>query len=120
MHELHIMRHIIGLVEEACRSHGESQPSVIHLQVASHSHIASHTPDEMQAMFQMAAAGTIAEKARLAIALVSDSGHCQSCGAMVARTQDMLTCPLCESGIVTWGSVPEVLLKEVELAEPNL
>ena len=114
MHELHLMRQVVRMVEEACHDQPGSVPAVIRLQVSRHSHLADHNSEELEATFQIAAQGSLAEKARLEISLVAPSGECTLCGRTVEGTQEISTCPSCGSENIQWEKRPEVLLQEVE------
>lgn len=114
MHELHLMRQVIRMVEDACRDQPGSVPSVIRLQVSRDSHFAAHNSEELEATFHIAAQGSLAEKARLEIKLVAPSGQCTLCGIAVTDHRETLACPSCGSENIQWEKGPEVLLQEVE------
>lgn len=114
MHELQLMRQVVQQVEEVCRGIPGAQPTVITLQVNHHSHMAGHQPDELQATFQLAAKGTVAEHARLSVHLAPLMGQCLTCGVTVESSYEAKSCPHCQTEDVLWEQGPEILIQDVE------
>ena len=119
MHELQLMRQIVSRVEDICQSHPGTRLSLIRLEISSHSHLTSHTSEELQATFRLAAQGTPAHDATLDIRILPVKGTCQSCGQTTDRGPETLACSHCESGNVFWKDQPELVLKEIELLEAS-
>ena len=117
MHELQLMRQVVSRVEEVCQSHPGTRLSLIRLDISSHSHLASHTSEELQSTFRLAAQGTPAHHAALDIRILPAKGTCQSCGHTTDRGPETLACSHCESSNVFWKDQPELVLKEIELRE---
>ena len=117
MHELHVMQKIVRMVEDVCEDQPTGVPSLVRLQIGSHSHLAEHTPQELETTFHLAAQGTRVQEAKLDIAIISAKGRCQGCGITVDRTSDSVMCPTCQSGNIMWEDQPEVMLRQVEWVE---
>lgn len=47
MHELQLLKEVVRQVEERCRTQPENSLSLIRLEIGSHSHLASHTAEEL-------------------------------------------------------------------------
>ena len=116
MHELQLMRQIVRQVESSCREQG-GRPILVRLQLPAHSHLAAHSPTEIQALFQFASKGTFVDSASLEVMVVPTMGTCQSCGHATKWEQDMVFCPYCESGTLTWDETQEIVLQEIEYVE---
>ena len=59
MHELQLLKEVVRQVEEQCQTRPGNSLSLIRLEIDSHSHLASHTLEELQATFHFAAHGTL-------------------------------------------------------------
>jgi len=119
MHELQLMRQMVSRVEEVCQSQPGTYLSLIRLEISSHSHLASHTSEELQTTFRLAAQGTPAHDATLDIRIMTAKGACRSCGNTTHRGPETFACPHCSSGDVSWEDLPELVLKEIELLETS-
>jgi Zn finger protein HypA/HybF involved in hydrogenase expression len=119
MHELQLMRQIVSRVTEVCQSHPETHLILIRLEISSHSHLASHTLQELQTTFHLAALGTPASDATLDIRILSAKGTCRSCGYTTDRGPETFACPHCSSGNVLWEDLPELVLKDIQLLDPT-
>lgn len=119
MHELQLMRQMVTRVEEACQSQPGTHLSLIRLEISSHSHLASHTSEDLQTTFRLAAQGTPAHQATLEIRILPVKGTCRSCGHTTDRGPETFACSHCSSGNVLWEDQPELVLKEIELLETS-
>ncbi|MGD9851162.1 MAG: hydrogenase maturation nickel metallochaperone HypA [Nitrospirales bacterium] len=117
MHELQLLQQVVKTVEAHCPSHPDSQLSLIRLNIGSHSHLAGHTQEELQATFQFAARGTRVESARLKIDIQKSTGTCQSCHAVFDRGPETYGCPECLSGDIEWRNQPELIITDIEFLE---
>ena len=117
MHELQMMQKIVRMVEDVCEHQHTGVPSLVRLQISSHSHLAEHTPQELETTFHLAATGTQVQEAKLDVVTIMAKGTCQDCDMTVDRTGQPVVCPECTSGNIIWEDLPEVLLQEVEWVE---
>jgi hydrogenase nickel incorporation protein HypA/HybF len=117
MHEFQLMRQVVCRVEEVCQGQPGTTLSLIRLDISSHSHLARHTPEELQTTFRLAALGTPAYDAALDIRILPAKGTCRSCGHTTDRGPETFACPHCSSGNVLWEDLPELVLKDIELRE---
>ena len=120
MHELQFMTNLVRMVEELCDKQSDFTPSVIKLQVASDSHIAGHTQDELQTMFQFVARGTKAHQARLEVIPKIITGQCHDCGKTMVCREETLACPSCDSLHIQKETSPEVVVQEITYLENSL
>ena len=117
MHELQLLQQVVKMVEARCPSAPGICLSRIRLNIGSHSHLASHTPEEIQATFQFAAKGTRAESAQLNIDIRRATGTCRSCHAGFDRGPQTYGCPECLSGEIEWEEQPELIITDIEFLE---
>ena len=117
MHELQLLKEVVRQVEEHCQAQPGTNLSRIRLEIDSHSHLASHTPEELRATFHFAAQGTAVDTADLDIHVRVSTGTCQSCEAIFDRTPETYGCPHCFSGDIAWENHPELIIKDIEFVE---
>jgi Zn finger protein HypA/HybF involved in hydrogenase expression len=117
MHELQLLKEVVKQVEGRCQIQPGNRLSCIRLEIDSRSHLASHTPEELQATFHFAAQGTSVDSAKLDIHVRSSTGACQSCDAVFARTPETYGCPHCFSGDIAWEDHPELVITNIEFVE---
>ena len=117
MHELPFMTNLVRMVEEVCEKESRITPSVITLQVASDSHLAQHTVDHLQTMFDFVARSTLAEGAKLNISTKAVQATCRICRTKIECQHETLICPTCSSGKIDRDETPEVLLKNIKYIE---
>ncbi len=117
MHELQLLRQVVKQVEQLCQTRPGANLSRIRLEIDSHSHLSSHTAEELQATFHFAAQGTPVDSAELDIRVRVSTGTCQSCEAIFDRTQETYGCPHCFSGDIAWEDHPELIIKDIEFVE---
>jgi len=111
------MTNLVRMVEDVCEKESGITPSVIKLQVASFSHLAGHTQEELQTLFQFVARGTRAEQATLEITTKTITGQCRDCATTMICRNETLTCPSCDSVFIDKEQSPEVVLKEITYHE---
>lgn len=114
MHELQLLQQVVEHVEQLCQTRPGTRLSLIRLEIGSHSHLANHTAEELQATFQFAAQGTAVDSADLDIHVRSSTGTCQACGRVFDRTPETYGCPDCFSGDIAWEDHPELVIKDIE------
>ena len=117
MHELQLLQQVVKHIEELCQKHPRADLSLIRLEIASHSHLASHTPEELQATFHFAAQGTPVDCADLDIHVRESTGRCNACSTVFDRAPEIYGCPHCFSGDIAWENHPELLIKNLEFVE---
>ncbi|MEX2492246.1 MAG: hydrogenase maturation nickel metallochaperone HypA [Nitrospirales bacterium] len=117
MHELQLLQQVVKQVEQLCQTRPGTNLSLIRLEIDSHSHLASHTAEELQATFHFAAQGTAVNSADLDIHVRVSTGTCQSCKAVFDRAPETYGCPHCFSGDIAWEDHPELLIKDIEFEE---
>ncbi len=113
MHELSITQSIVDLVAE--RTAGRTVLAV-RVQVG---RLSGVVPDALSFCFELAAAGTTVEGARLEIEETEGRLSCADCGAESPAADLVLLCP-CGSADVTVVAGQELTVRAVELArEPS-
>jgi Zn finger protein HypA/HybF involved in hydrogenase expression len=117
MHELQLLKEVVKQVEPLCQTQSENSLSLIRLEIDSHSHLASHTAEELQATFHFAAQGTAVDSADLDIHIRVSTGTCQSCEAVFDRAPETYGCPHCFSGDIAWEDHPELIITDIEFVE---
>ena len=117
MHELHLLQQVVEQVEQQCLTRPGAQLSRIHLEIDSHSHLASHTCKELQATFEFAAQGSIVDSADLDIHIHTSRGTCSSCQKIFEHTPEIFGCPQCFSGDIAWEHHPELIIRGLEFLE---
>jgi len=117
MHELQLLQQVVKTVEAQCPSHPGTRLSLIRLNVGSHSHLASHTQEELQATFEFAAKGTRVESAQLNIEFQRATGTCRFCHGVFERSPQTYGCPECLSGDIEWEEQPELIITDIEFLE---
>jgi hydrogenase nickel incorporation protein HypA/HybF len=111
------MTNLVRMIEEVCQKESGIIPSVITLQVASYSHLAQHTVDDLQTMFDFVAKSTLAEGAKLEVTTKVVNATCITCEAKIRCEDETLICPNCGSGEIDRDAIPEVLLKNIKYTE---
>ena len=117
MHEQQLLQQVVKQVEQLCQTRPGTNLSLIRLEIDSHSHLAIHTVEELQATFHFAAQGTAVDSADLDINVRDSTGSCQSCGAVFDRAPETYGCLYCFSGDIAWEDHPELIIKEIEFEE---
>jgi len=109
MHEMAITCNIIDIVIEAARGR---QVNVVTLDVGKLSCV---TPAALTFCFDVAAKGTVLEKARLDIREIDGWARCSNCGAQFAAPSLIVSCD-CGSHDVRLLHGQELTIKSMELA----
>ena len=117
MHELQFMTNLVRMVEEVCKKESRITPSIITLQVASNSHLAQHTIEDLQTMFDFVSRNTLAQGAKLAVTTKNVKGTCRTCHTQIDCHPDTVLCPHCSSVEIEKDETPEVLIKNIKYIE---
>ena len=117
MHELQLLKEVVRQIEPLCQAQPGNRLSRIRLEIDSHSHLASHTTEELQATFHFAARGTAVDSADLDIHVRVSTGTCQSCKTVFDRTPEIYGCPHCFSGDIAWEDFPELIIRDIEFVD---
>lgn len=117
MHELQFMTNLIRMVEEVCQKESGITPSIITIQVASDSHLAQHTLEDLQTMFNFVARNTLAQGAKLAMTTKKVKATCLTCHTKIDCQHVTLLCPKCGSAELEKDDTPEVLIKNIKYFE---
>lgn len=116
MHELSLCQALLDQVERIARDHGATRVDRILLKVGP---LAGVEPTLLQHAYPLAAAGTIAESAELAIEPAEIRVHCSDCGAETPARPNRLLCGACGSFKTRLVSGDEMLLANLELTIPD-
>lgn len=109
MHELAIAESVVASVLERC---AETHVSVVRLRVGK---LAGVVPHALEFCFDLAAAGTSLEGARLEIEELQGRAHCRSCDVDFALEDAFLLCE-CGSADVELLSGRDLCVASVEVA----
>lgn len=112
MHELAICQALIEQVERVAREN--SARSVVEVVVAI-GPLAGVESKLLEHAYPLAAAGTIAEHARLVVQSVPLRVRCRSCGVESEAAPNRLLCGTCQDWHVDVTSGDELLLQRVEI-----
>lgn len=116
MHELSICQALLDQVDGIAREHGASRVERILLLVGPLSGV---EPALLQHAYPLAAAGTIAEHARLVIEAAPVRVRCGECGAESDARPNRLLCGSCGGWRTRLISGDEMLLANLELTIPD-
>ncbi len=117
MHELQVMHQIVQMVQNICQKEKNGKPHLVRIQVSSYSHLATHTPQELETTFRLATQGTTLQHLKLDMITIPTKTLCHSCNKTLVEEGETYLCPFCGSGNLERENVPEVIVKEVEWAE---
>lgn len=117
MHEVHLMGQVVKAVNQALRETSGAKPLVVRLKVSALSHLLEHDTSQLQAAFDMASNGTIAEGAALDIVAVPVEAICRRCGVKSQVRRMDAACEACESHDLEFVSGPEVVVHDVTVTE---
>jgi hydrogenase nickel incorporation protein HypA/HybF len=112
MHEVSLMESMIALVEEQRRMQYFARVRVIRLEVGVLGHA---EPEALRFCFDAVARGTVAEGARLDIAMIDGTGLCAACHEVVAIDDRLADCPCCGNPHVLITAGQELRLAELEV-----
>jgi len=113
MHELSLCQALISQVEGVAHEHQAQAVTRILLRVGP---LSGAEPALLQQAFPLAAAGTLAAGAELAIEKVPIKVRCQQCGAESEATANRLLCASCGDYHTQLISGDEMLLQSLEFA----
>jgi hydrogenase nickel incorporation protein HypA/HybF len=114
MHELSIAMNIVQIAEEAARKADFSRVMVLHLRIGA---LSSVVPDALRFSFDLAAAGTMVEGARLEIEELQVRVFCERCGVESdLPSLQRFCCPLCQqpTGRIVQGRELQLISLEAE------
>ncbi len=117
MHELHLMKSIVKMVEAQESVRYGARPITIRLRVSALSHLHGQDSTSLGAVFSMASQGTVAEGASIELISVPASGICTSCGYQSALVDQSHPCQRCGAGAWRLSEQPEVVLQDVVIEE---
>ncbi|MGE0118340.1 MAG: hydrogenase maturation nickel metallochaperone HypA [Dongiaceae bacterium] len=109
MHEMGITRNIVAIVSEHA---GERRVRRVTLEIG---RLSAVMPDAIAFCFDVVAAGTACEGARLEIEEVPGRAECRSCGRDVALDGPLSPCGACGSRLLRRTAGEELKVKEMEL-----
>jgi hydrogenase nickel incorporation protein HypA/HybF len=112
MHEVSLIESVVALVEDARIVNHFSRVLMIRLDVGALGHV---EPEALRFCFDAVARGTIAEGARLEIAIIPGVGSCAACGESVPLDAHFAACPLCGNSDVRMTAGAEMRLAELEV-----
>ncbi len=116
MHELSICMSLLEQVERIAQEHGAERVERILLRIGPLSGVEAPL---LANAYPLAAAGTIAEHARLDIEPAPVRVHCTDCGAETEATPNQLLCASCGSYHTKLTSGDEMLLASLEMSVPE-
>ena len=113
MHELTLARAVVARCAEAAERDEFSRVVRVKLALGPLGHV---DREALAFAFDVAAAGTLADGARLEIEHVAGAAHCLGCGGDVAIRSRADLCPVCGEGplVVTGGE--DMKIRELEVA----
>jgi hydrogenase nickel incorporation protein HypA/HybF len=117
MHEVHLMGQVVKAVNQALREANGAKPSVVRLKVRALSHLLDHDTSQLQAAFDMASNGTMAEGAALDIETVPIEASCRCCGMKSHVSRMDAACEACGSRDLEFVPGPEVVVHDVTVTE---
>ncbi|MCW8888301.1 MAG: hydrogenase maturation nickel metallochaperone HypA [Gammaproteobacteria bacterium] len=112
MHELSICQALIEQVEQIAIEHSAVRVTDIYLTIGPLSGVEPHLVEQA---FPIAAAGTVAEKANLAIDKSPVKVYCESCGTETIVAANRLLCGECGTWQTQLRGGDEMILQRVEL-----
>ncbi|MCF1183815.1 hydrogenase maturation nickel metallochaperone HypA [Marichromatium gracile] len=116
MHELSICQALLDQVERIADEHGATRVERILLRIGPLSGV---EPDLLERAYPLAAAGTRAECATLAIESAPVQVRCLDCGAESTVEPNRLLCAACDGYRTRLISGDEMLLANLELSIPD-
>ncbi|MCG3179480.1 MAG: Hydrogenase maturation factor HybF [Phycisphaerae bacterium] len=112
MHETFLATQLVGQLEELVAPHAPCRLARVRLRVGALQQVVGEL---LQFAFEVAARGTAAEGAELAIHRTAGVGRCRACGAEFAIEQWCYLCPRCESGEVAVAGGDEFVIETMTL-----
>lgn len=112
MHELAVCQALIGQVERVARDNGARRVLSVTLAIGPLSGV---EPKLLEHAYPLAAAGTVAQDARLIIESVPVQVRCRKCSAETPAPANRLLCGACNDWQVDVIAGDEMLLQRVEI-----
>ncbi len=112
MHEFSIATELVAAAVDEAGRHGARRVRRVECRVGLMRQV---VPEMLVDAFGLAAAGTIAEGAELAVITVAPRVACRACGAEGAQQEWTYACPTCRSPDVRISGGDELLLASVTL-----
>ncbi|WP_305043850.1 hydrogenase maturation nickel metallochaperone HypA [Geoalkalibacter sp.] len=112
MHELGITRSIVEIAEGHAREQGATRVLSLTVRIGALSGV---IPDAVEFAFEVCAAGTLLEGARLIIDAVPGRGRCRACGAESAIDRFTYACPTCDALALDITQGEELSILELEV-----
>ena len=113
MHELSVCQALVQQLEDVSAANGRGRVELVRLRIGPLSGVEAQL---LRHAFPIASAGTIADRAELAIETAPIIVECKDCGARSAAAPNRMLCGPCHSFRVRMISGDEMLLESVELA----
>ena len=112
MHEYSAVKRIVQNVNETAAGYGAGKVSAVHIVVGENSGIA---PDSVRMYYDIIAAGSAAQGAKLHIQVAEAEMSCPKCGKDFRRQHPSFDCPVCgEPGVPTQKS-GECYVEHIEI-----
>ena len=113
MHEASIAISLIETITDICHKEGYNSIDTVRLRVG---RAAGILPDALLFAFDIAKAGTIADKAELCIDYIALGGVCRDCGAQFETEERYIySCPVCKSGSIKITRGDEMQIVDMEV-----
>lgn len=113
MHELSVCQALVRQLERVCRDNGGGRVERAVLRIGP---LAGIEVPLLEQAFPLAAAGTVAEGAELAVERAPVRVHCSECGTQSGAHLNKLVCGVCGAYRCRLVSGDEMVLQTVELA----
>lgn len=118
MHETHLMKRVVRMVEDRLKETSGMRPLIIRLQVNAWSHLANQVGEADSPLhwaFSQAVQGTVAEGARLELMPAPSRSSCPACGGGLHDLETIVVCPACGRPAEDAGA--ELVLREIVVEE---
>jgi hydrogenase nickel incorporation protein HypA/HybF len=112
VHELSLVASVFEVLEDEARKHGARRVTRVTLRVGA---MAGVVPELLESAFETYRTGTIAETARLEIAVVPVRLRCPECGSEAVREDTDFSCAGCGSRRVEIVEGRDLVVERVEL-----
>lgn len=113
MHEMSLAEGVLGVIQEAARTHQPCTVRTVRLEIGA---LAAVELEALRFAFEVVKRGSVAEGAQLDIVHVPGSAWCMQCSRSVAIAERGEPCPECGSWQLQVTGGGEMRVKELELA----
>jgi hydrogenase nickel incorporation protein HypA/HybF len=113
MHEMALAESMLEIVAESARRNGASRVTAVRLDLGTLSRV---EPDALRFCFEAVTRGSIADRARLEIAMTAGQAWCMPCGETVPLSHLGDPCPRCGSYQLSVTGGEDMRVKEIEIA----